>query len=85
MDAPIKDQDKAIVMTIAQLAQNLKMNVVAEGVETVEQYQLLKTIIGEGEHNQIQGFLFSKPILEAELAKVTNKIKHEWSKINSYH
>lgn len=69
VDAPTNSKDKAIVTTIAQLAYNLDMTVVAEGVETNEQYHVVKSVIKEHEkkQNQIQGFIFSKPLSEYEL------------------
>ncbi|TDF42035.1 EAL domain-containing protein [Alteromonadaceae bacterium M269] len=82
VDAPKKEQDKAIVTTIAQLAHNLNMNVVAEGVETVEQYHLVKSVASHHENNQIQGFLFSKPVPENELLKVREHVKSIWKKID---
>jgi diguanylate cyclase (GGDEF)-like protein len=54
----------AIVKTILMLGENLGMEVVAEGVETEAQLQLLRTLgcrLG-------QGFLFSKPV-DANLAR----------------
>lgn len=51
-------REKAIVDGIIQLAQKIGLDVVAEGVETKEQIQLLK-IMG---CNQIQGYYFSKPL-----------------------
>ena len=47
-----------ITKTIIELAQHLEMDVVAEGVETVEQLEILK----EYNCNNIQGYLFSKPV-----------------------
>lgn len=82
VDAPQAFQDKAIVTTIAQLAQNLKMSVVAEGVETEEQYQLLKQVIDPEEHSQIQGFIFSKPVNEDEIVKLQSDVSNKWSDVN---
>jgi diguanylate cyclase (GGDEF)-like protein len=52
------DNDNAIVRTITTLAQNLGMQVIAEGVETEEQYQQLKMLGCE----YGQGYLFSRPV-----------------------
>ena len=52
------EENLAIVRTIVALAQNLGMDVVAEGVETEDQLMLLRKL--ECEHGQ--GFLFSSPI-----------------------
>ena len=49
---------KALVSTIVNLAHALKLNVVAEGVETEEQFELLR-LFG---CDEIQGFLFEKPL-----------------------
>lgn len=82
-DAPRSEQDRAIVTTIAQLALNLKMNLVAEGVETEEQYHLFKTIVGNEGYSQIQGYIFSKPVAEDELDFIAQKIKEKWASVNS--
>jgi diguanylate cyclase (GGDEF)-like protein len=52
------DNDNAIVRTISTLARNLGMEVIAEGIETDEQYQQLKMLGCE----YGQGFLFSRPV-----------------------
>jgi len=53
------DSDKLeIVKLIIAMAHNLKMNVVAEGIETIEQYDQLNALDCE----YLQGYFFSKPI-----------------------
>lgn len=52
------DENSEIVKTICTLASNLGMEVVAEGVETREQLDLLRSL--ECEHGQ--GFYFSRPV-----------------------
>jgi EAL domain-containing protein (putative c-di-GMP-specific phosphodiesterase class I) len=47
-----------IVSTIISLAHSLKMNVIAEGVETEEQSRLLQLL----KCDEMQGYLFSKPL-----------------------
>ncbi|MEO5376925.1 MAG: EAL domain-containing protein [Magnetococcus sp. DMHC-6] len=51
-------EDYAIVLAIISLGQALKLNIVAEGVETREQVLLLKE---KGCH-EMQGYFFSKPL-----------------------
>ena len=57
------EENLAIVRTIVALAQNLGMDVVAEGVETEDQLRLLRKL----ECENGQGFLFSSPIGGGEL------------------
>lgn len=61
---------KSILECILDLAKALKINVVAEGVETADQYAFLK----ERKCNEIQGYYFSRPIDPGEFAHlVKNK------------
>jgi diguanylate cyclase (GGDEF)-like protein/PAS domain S-box-containing protein len=53
-----KGEDAELVRTITTLAGNLKMGVVAEGVETADQLRRLR----EFQCDRVQGFLFSKPV-----------------------
>jgi EAL domain-containing protein (putative c-di-GMP-specific phosphodiesterase class I) len=55
-DIVIDSSDQAIVRTIIAMAKNMNLNVIAEGVETDMQRDLL---ISMGCHN-FQGYLFSK-------------------------
>ena len=52
------DNDNAIVRTISTLARNLGMEVIAEGIETEEQYRELRQLGCE----YGQGYLFSQPV-----------------------
>lgn len=58
--------EASIVKLILKLAQQLKVKVVAEGVETEMQYQQLK----HWECEILQGFLFSKPLPADEYAQL---------------
>jgi EAL domain-containing protein (putative c-di-GMP-specific phosphodiesterase class I) len=58
-----KAEDTSIVSTIISLAQGLNLKVVAEGVETEEQAQLLRLL----RCDQVQGFLFSPPVAADEI------------------
>ena len=55
--------DEAIILAIISMAHNLNMEVIAEGVETLEQMGFLRFHGSE----KIQGYLFSKPLPPVEL------------------
>jgi diguanylate cyclase (GGDEF)-like protein len=57
-DASTDPDDAALVMAIITLAHNLRLRVVAEGVETEDQLRFLHLM----RCDEIQGFLFSKPL-----------------------
>ncbi len=59
-----------IVRTITSLARTLKMDVVAEGIETEEQLNYLKSLSCE----MGQGYFFSKPLREAEASLYIEKM-----------
>ncbi|OAB41291.1 PAS domain S-box protein [Paenibacillus antarcticus] len=65
-DITTNDEDRAIVATIITMANNLKMSVIAEGVETKEQIQWLM----ENGCDDIQGYYFSKPIPASEIERL---------------
>ena len=58
IDMTATQEGLALVSTIINLAHSLKLNVVAEGVETEEQSRLLRLL----NCDEMQGFLFSKPV-----------------------
>jgi diguanylate cyclase (GGDEF)-like protein len=57
-------ESKTIVSTIISLAHSLGLKVVAEGVETEEQLNLLRQL----KCDEMQGFLLSRPVASAEIA-----------------
>ena len=57
-DLPDDAEDSAITKAVISLAQNLNLNVIAEGVETVQQRDFLL----KNGCNHIQGYFYSKPI-----------------------
>jgi diguanylate cyclase (GGDEF)-like protein/PAS domain S-box-containing protein len=65
-DIFVSEDDAAITSAIIALGHSLNMNVIAEGVETVEQLDFLRR---EG-CDQIQGFLYSKAVPPAEFASL---------------
>lgn len=62
------EKDRMIAACIISLAHKIEVNVVAEGVEREDQYELLKT---EG-CDIIQGFLFSRPVPPDALTALLN-------------
>lgn len=69
-----QDEDDAVITTaIISLAHNLRMDVVAEGIETEEQLIFLQ----ENECDSGQGFLFSRPVPADAAEALLQKIR--WS------
>lgn len=56
-DIVADDHDKSIVRTIIAMAKNLDLNVIAEGVETIQQHKILQS---KG-CSTFQGYLYGKP------------------------
>ncbi len=63
-------KDAALVDTIIQMARNLELNVIAEGVETLEQLTFLKS----KRCHQAQGYYFHKPLLPEQIEELYLKI-----------
>jgi EAL domain-containing protein (putative c-di-GMP-specific phosphodiesterase class I) len=66
---PTSPEQMAIVSTIISLARALNLKVVAEGVETEEQANLLRLL----RCDEVQGYLFARPMPPAELEKLLPK------------
>lgn len=66
---PGDDNDCAIARAIVTMAQQLRQEIVAEGVETTEQMQFLRSIGCD----QMQGFLFSPAVPPDELARMVRE------------
>ena len=64
-DLPDNSDDIAITRSIIAMAHNMKLEIVAEGVETVEQLEFLQACGCE----EIQGFLFSRPLPADAMAR----------------
>lgn len=60
---------EAVIECIIEMTKRLNIEVIAEGVETEEQYQYLRNL----ECNMIQGYLFGKPMTFEELQKTVIK------------
>jgi diguanylate cyclase (GGDEF)-like protein/PAS domain S-box-containing protein len=68
-DIPGDSKDTAITAAIIAMAHSLKLRVVAEGVETSEQLDFLRS----NSCDEVQGFLFSRPVPADELANLLQK------------
>ncbi len=64
-------EDMAIVSTIISLGHNLDLQVIAEGVDDIEQVRLLKLL----KCDQMQGYLFSKPLPPDEIAVLLKRTR----------
>ena len=63
IDYDKSENDASLIIAIIAMARSMKLQLVAEGVETPEQYHFLRL---HGAH-VIQGYLFSKPVTADEL------------------
>ncbi|WP_279384450.1 EAL domain-containing protein [Geotalea toluenoxydans] len=71
-DIDTNKDDAAIATAVINMARSLRLNVIAEGVETVEQLKMLSDL----DCQEMQGYLFSKPVSAEE---VTHLLKStEW-------
>lgn len=62
--------DESIIKTIISLAHNLNLEVVAEGVETAEQYHFLKALSCD----RMQGYYLSKPMTNQDTLEYLNNL-----------
>jgi EAL domain-containing protein (putative c-di-GMP-specific phosphodiesterase class I) len=60
----------AIVRSVISLAHSLRLNVVAEGVETEEQAAMLRQL----ECDELQGYLLSRPVPPEEVPALLRKL-----------
>ncbi len=72
------DENQGIIQTIVALAETLKLDVIAEGIETVQQAIDLSNLnCAYG-----QGYLFSRPVPKEEIEKMLFEEKN-WSELTS--
>lgn len=71
-DLSINPEDAAIVAAIIALGHSLKLNVIAEGVETLEQLKFLREL----KCDEMQGYLFSPPMPAADVAALLRDGRH---------
>lgn len=69
-DMSVNSSDLALVGAIIAMARSLSLEVVAEGVETLDQLQLLQQM----QCRSIQGYFFSKPVIAEEFESTTGRI-----------
>jgi diguanylate cyclase (GGDEF)-like protein len=77
-DVPANQKDHEIVQAIIMMAHTLHLQVVTEGVETVEQHEFLAA------HNcdYLQGYLLSRPVPLAELRPVLERLERQDSDLS---
>ena len=66
MDIPQNEDDMAIVDAIIAISRSLKLDLIAEGVETEEQKEFL---LSKG-CKRVQGYLYARPMPEEEVSKL---------------
>jgi diguanylate cyclase (GGDEF)-like protein len=64
-------KDEAIIRAVITIAESLNLEVVAEGVETLEQLDFLK----KHKCNAVQGYYYSKPVSSIEIEKLLRAFK----------
>ncbi|GJM69045.1 hypothetical protein HMSSN036_12610 [Paenibacillus macerans] len=70
-ETPCSERDSLLLLSIIQLGKSLGMTVLAEGVETKEQFDFLQ------KHgcDQIQGFYYSRPLNVSDMEKLLKERK----------
>ena len=66
-------KDEAVILTVIALGHSLQIEVLAEGVETQEQYEFLKL---KG-CNSVQGFLLGRPVSADQCWQSTREVIHK--------
>lgn len=65
-NTPSSQRDNSLLLSIIQLGKSLGLTVLAEGVETEEQFDFLRS----HDCDQIQGFYYSRPVDSLEMEKM---------------
>ncbi|WP_374581783.1 putative bifunctional diguanylate cyclase/phosphodiesterase [Pseudoduganella sp.] len=68
---PFEENDCAIARAIVTMAKQLRQEIVAEGVETIEQMSFLRELGCD----QLQGYLFSQPVAAADFERMLREGK----------
>lgn len=72
-DVPAILKDRQIIQAIIAMAHTLHLEVVCEGVETVEQYEFL----AENGCDYLQGYLLSRPVPMSELRPMLDQLERQ--------
>lgn len=70
-DLEFDQESRKIISSLIDLAKNLNLCTIAEGVETLQHYELLKEMNCDG----LQGYLFSRPIPPEQFRHILDKGK----------
>ena len=78
---PLKEQldDTSIAVAIIRMGRSLKLRVVAEGVESLEQMKFLRA----QDCDEAQGFYFSSPVPAEQFGAMLRKRQFSWLSIAS--
>lgn len=68
-DSTTDPDDAALVMAVVTLGHNMRLKVIAEGVETEEQLRFLNLL----RCDEVQGYLFSRPVPADDLLQMATK------------
>ncbi|MGO4370460.1 putative bifunctional diguanylate cyclase/phosphodiesterase, partial [Paenibacillus sp. MCAF20] len=72
--------DQAIVATIIAMAQNMNMEVIAEGIETKDQLDILR----DKDCQKIQGYYFSKPLSANDVEESFFKPQRSYAELSLF-
>ena len=75
------DPDSSVANSIVQLAKLFNLETVAEGVETVDQDEKIRSL---GVHH-IQGYLYSRPVSAKELPAVIDHLREQEEQRRTFH
>ena len=75
-----KPESMAVIRAVIGLSRSMNMAVIAEGIETAEQFQLLRA---EG-CREMQGYLFSRPRPAGDLALLLMNVPLEWDRLTGH-
>jgi EAL domain-containing protein (putative c-di-GMP-specific phosphodiesterase class I)/GGDEF domain-containing protein len=77
LNTPEDERSKGIVSTIVLMGKSLGLKVIAEGVETEQQYEFLRNLGCD----QIQGYFFSKPLTPDDFTRLLHKERQNISEL----